>query len=469
MPPKNLGGKKYVISKSTEAYCILSSLENNGFIIVLPKNETDYVILGYSDTGVWDEEKMPPALLMWLDGIGKKTHCESPKTIKSNIKERKNIPALMKSRWHQNSPYNDMCPIIQDGNIKTAAGCVSIAASQVAYYWRNDNPKNTSESTPVYPYGNAPVTHSVPAGTEYKWNFMKDYYTLYESDEEKEAVARLVYIMGTSTYLNYGASTSGNIRDLIGPLNRQFRLNSKYAKKINFSQEEWENLIYNNLKASQPVIYAGSSDNSGHAVVIDGYNASLNLFHFNFGWGGPGDGYYTIDDETGMNGYTLGQECLYDIYPYQKNMDIKLEVEFIDSLYANTPVQIKIIIRNGSSLCIDGLYLFAQLAFTHPVNKEAAVWSYDKTVFNDDIEYIFTTTYTPNYSEKRLILYLTDSEMNILTQKIVSFQELGIDKVNNDNMQEEYYSLRGEKLVDKPRFGVYLKKKNAKSILTTAK
>lgn len=467
MLPKNIREKDYVISKSTDTYSILSSTDNSGYVIVSSKNKTEPIIIGYSDNGVWDESIMPPAILIWLDNIKKNKCSETNSSVRSSKEERKSIPALMKSQWHQNSPYNDMCPVIPDGNIKTAAGCVAIAASQVAYYWRNDNPQRTSESTPVYPYGKAPVTYSVPAGTEYMWNLMRDYYTLFESDEEKEAVARLVYIMGTSTYLNYGASTGGNIRDLIGPLDRQFRLHSKYAQKDNFSQEEWEDLIYHNLKASQPVVYAGSFDKNGHAVVVDGYDADLNLFHFNFGWGGPGDGYYTIDDVTGMNGYSSGQECLCDIYPNQRNMDIEFDV--IDNFYDSSSLQINITVRNGSSISIDGLYLFAQFAFSYPKNKNDAIWSYDCELVNDNTKISFTTDYPLNYSWKRLFLILTDGEMNVLAQKMVSIQETGVDNVMNDNTQkEEYYSLGGNKLSEKPHFGVYIKKTNAKSILTTA-
>ena len=49
--------------------------------------------------------------------------------------------------------------------------------------------------------------------------------------------------------------------------------------------------------------------------MVDGYRASDNLFHFNFGWGGQGDGYYTVDDLTGMNGFNGQQGMTHAIHP----------------------------------------------------------------------------------------------------------------------------------------------------------
>ena len=58
------------------------------------------------------------------------------------------------------------------------------------------------------------------------------------------------------------------------------------------------------------------SDSNGHAFVLDGYDSTLNLYHFNFGWGGDGDGYYTVDDDiNAMGGFSMNQAIVYDIHP----------------------------------------------------------------------------------------------------------------------------------------------------------
>ena len=451
------------LAKLTSTYYIFVSNNNSSYVIVANNNITN-PILGYSLSGGWVEEKMPPILLKWLNSLNvdsiELTKCPPKRTSRSDITDAKeSVPILLTSRWHQDSPYNDLCPVITDGNIKTAAGCVAIASAQVVYYWRKDNPLTTSEDTPIYPYGKAPVTYSIPAGTEFKWDLMKDYYSLYESDEEKEAVARLTYIIGTSTYLQYGTSTGGQINDIINPYSKQFNLNAKFASKKDHSQEEWEQLIYINLKKKQPVVYAGSTGNDAHAVVVDGYNAETNLFHFNFGWGGNGDGYYTIDDVTGMNGYMLGQECVYDIYPRQRNLEISLSV--IDDLYTNTLGTIDLSVRNGSTFNIDGLYLFISRNFVYPTNKDDAIWYHDAIVKNDDSDQLFSVKFTPTFSSSRCYLILTDGDLNVLAQKRVAIQESnGIyNVINCDESVERYYSINGKLLHQKPSKGIYIRKK----------
>ena len=229
--------------------------------------------------------------------------------------ERLSIAPLTTSHWHQKAPYNGLCPVVVDGNLKTDAGCVAIAAAQIIYYWRDYNPAATAYDTPTYPYGKAPVTYSVPAGTPYEWELMKDSYTDDDPEASRDAVARLVYVIGTSAWLTYGASTGGSIYDVINPLGSQFQMTAQSAVKKNFSQQDWETLIYQELEKGRPVLYAGRKGGNGHAVVIDGYDATRRLFHFNFGWGGDEDGYYTVDDTTGMDGFSTEQHCIYGIMP----------------------------------------------------------------------------------------------------------------------------------------------------------
>lgn len=450
-----------ILVKKTKTFYIFTNNDNNSFAIIASDDSVGKLILGYSESSGWLDDKMPTLLNDWLDSLDnsqKKYEPQLQKTFSKNnaVDNKKNIPVLLKSRWHQDSPYNDLCPVIADGNIKTAAGCVAIAAGQVAYYWKKDNPQFTSDDTPTYPYGSAPVTYSVPKGTEYQWELMKDYYNNFESEEEKQAVARLIYIIGTSAYLQYGSSTGGQIDDVVSPFSKQLKLNAKKTKKSDYSQSGWEQLIYDNLLKSRPVVYAGSTGNSGHAVVIDGYNAALNLFHFNFGWGGSGDGYYTIDDATGMNGYSSGQECLCDIYPQKLNMEVSFSIN--DELAINTPSMVNISIRNGSTLDIEGLHLFVNKGMSIPNKVSDAVWSYSDKIKSDGIENVFTAEFTPTIFGQLCYLILTDNKLNILSFKKISISESSsVNPIDVPiNSASEYYSLKGIKTT--PGVGVYIQK-----------
>lgn len=464
------------LAKSTSAYYIFTTGDNSGFVIVSRDRAMRNPILGYSKNSGWFEDDMPPMLLDWLKSLESRdinyavTQGARSVSNEEYLESRVNIPVLITSHWHQDSPYNDLCPRITDGNIKTAAGCVAIAAAQVAYYWRKDNPQMTSVDTPTYPYGKAPVTESIPAGTEFQWDLMMDSYTLDESDEEKMSVARLVYIIGTSAYLQYGASTGGQIKDIVNPFYRQFNLNAKQANKTKFSQEEWEELLYDNLEKSQPVVYAGSSGSSGHAVVLDGYDAELNLFHFNFGWGGSGDGYYTVDDSTGMGGYSNSQSCVYDIYPLQRNISITIDVA--DTLYVDRFSDINIVVRNGSTLGINDLYLFACDSLITPDNREEAIWHYEGNIENGNSEYEFMVQYggsSSNVSNRYLIL--TDGDLNVLYQKAIFIDNL--TDINTPLIREKqsdiYYDIKGERLSGRPTSGIYIQKKKNGAVKIMAK
>ena len=61
------------------------------------------------------------------------------------------------------------------------------------------------------------------------------------------------------------------------------------------STSEWEQMIYDNLKTVGPILYGGGSMlGGGHSFVLDGYDGN-GMFHFNWGWSGMSDGYFSLD------------------------------------------------------------------------------------------------------------------------------------------------------------------------------
>lgn len=310
--------------------------------------------------------------------------------------------------------------MVSDGNFRTVAGCVAIATAQIVYYWHRDNPVETLFDTPIYPYGRAPVIYSVPKGTPFQWELIHDSYTLNETVAEQEAVARLVYIVGTSAWLDYGSSTGGNIYDVISPLSSQFNLNSSYALRSDYTQEAWEQLLHSELAAGRPVLYAGIKDGNGHAVVIDGYDAERRLFHFNFGWGGNEDGYYTVDEATGMNGYTVDQRCVYGISPKSRNIDVELDLP--ETLEEGMPVTIETKITNNSTLPINGLYLFLSKNIV-PQNLTDAATFAQGIIESGTGEHNLTMVVTPSTAGMKNYLVLTDENLNVLALRIVTVAE----------------------------------------------
>jgi hypothetical protein len=353
---------------------IFSRGDNAGFVIVsgddcLPE------VLGYTETGNFVESEMPPALLEWIAGyaslIQKAQEAGAPsrasvRSVANKVKASwTDIATLVPTHWHQSSPYNDACPRrASDPNSRCATGCVATAASQVLYYWRKDCNRYSQYDTPSYKfeYSGCDMENTanvkITKGTPFQWELMKESYSGSESSEYKNAVAVLVACVGMSNYLGYGSSTAGQTGDLVNTFSGQFGLSAVSTSKGS-DLSTWENTIYNELANGRPIIYSGVSETSGgHAVVLDGYRASGTAhFHFNFGWGGQGDGYYTVDDETGMNGFNSSQAMVYQIQPKKNNLSgFMLEDDFYYG--ATNKVRIKVT-NNGTLDYKDGFSLYA--------------------------------------------------------------------------------------------------------------
>jgi len=432
----------------------------NGFVILSSKGNSKSKILAFSKDGFWDEELMPALVNKWLgrlDKIGEDSLIFTNRT-NNYLNNKRSITPLLTCHWHQSSPYNDLSPIISDGNVKTAAGCVAVAAAQIAYYWRKDNPIYTLRDTPVYPYGSAPVTYSVPKGSLNNWELMKDSYTANDSQESRYAAAQLCYVIGTTSYLNYASSTGGSINDASNALYSQFDLTSEYTAKSKLSQQEWEELLYNQIEKGYPVLCAGA-ERDGHAFVLDGYDNESNLYHFNFGWGGAGDGYYPVDDsELSMGGYYNNQSVVYNILPKNRNISASMNAEGING---SEPISISVSITNNSTLDLRGLNVYFVQKDNTIQDVSNPIWQYDNIIRCDGI--------TQQLQIKDLILnssgtiYLTDENKCVLCELHIH-DESGINSIaGNIEQQCSIYDLRGNK-VETPTKGLYLIKKEGRTI-----
>lgn len=441
-------------TKATAPYYIFSRGENQGYIIVsgddcLPE------ILGYTESGDFDEANLPPHLLNWLNhyaNLIEEAQAQGVNTSASETKSRiepnvrtatkVNIDPLVSAHWGQGWPYNNKCPFLTGTTNRAVTGCVATAASQVVYYWRKDNPSTLLNTTPTYGYGDAPVTESYPAGTPMKWELMLDHYNDAHPAEYEDAVATLNAALGAATWLTYGSSTSGQISNLVHTFNSYFRLSSESRYKGGETQAAWENLIYNELSNGRPIVYSGvHATNGGHAVVLDGYQASTNFFHFNFGWGGQGDGWYTVDDETGMNMFNSSQGMVFNIQPKQRN--ISAEIIPSGDIYLNSMNNIRIKVNNNSTLDFSGLYLFASTS-SKPTSLSAAKDEDTETIISSDGSDTYITLQFKPTLEREYKFWVTDANMTVLAtdtimpmKQISELHLLGMD-IYGTNITEKH-------------------------------
>ena len=410
---------------STSPYYIYSRGEGLGFVIVAG-DDCMPLILGYTEAGDFDESTVPPALqemlAVWaqqvedaqLNGTNQPVMEAKRRAASSG---RDNIAPLMSSHWAQGSPYNDRCPYLTGTTNRAATGCVATAASQILYYWRRDLPSTLQATTPTYGYGDAPVTESVPKGTELHWDLMKDSYSGGESAAVKDAVAEFVFATGAATWLTYGSSTSGNIEKIPNTFSGYFGMRGGTVYyRDSYGQEGWVQLLYKELLAGRPVMYTGvHPDQGGHAVVVHGYQATNDLFYFNFGWGaGNGyDGYYTVNQETGMNGFKGYQSALIGAYPRKWNLSAKITVP--NKVYAQRTNTFEVVVENESTLPQHGFYLFAATNKNNPSSLTSAKSSETETVIAQGKSATFELTCKPT-NTKSWYITLTDADLNVLDQ-----------------------------------------------------
>jgi len=185
--------------------------------------------------------------------------------------QRAEIAPLLQTAWGQGAPYNLQCP--KKGGMYCQTGCVATAMAQIMYY------------------------HRCPA-TGFDWNNMQLTYTGNETDVQQQAVAKLMAECGKAAGMEYGVgSSSAFAMDAAEAFSRDFGYQETSGElyRMDYSDEEWEELIYNELAAGRPVLYSGSPRGYFHQFVCDGYKDGK--FHFNMAWHMVADGYCALTQE----------------------------------------------------------------------------------------------------------------------------------------------------------------------------
>ena len=417
--------KKSSAAEANQPIYIFSRGKGQGFVIV-SGDDAFPSILGYAESGDFIEDQMPPQLLAFLETyrgmIVEASNKHLPAFVNATATDKQDIAPLIKTHWHQNEPYNLRCPMITGTNNRSIVGCVATAASQVIYYFHKDAANVMQGTTPTYSYGDAPVTEHITAGTPLKWDLMLNSYSS-EPQEYRDAVATFCFAVGAGTWLTYGSSTGGHIADLPATFSNYFGLTGKHIYMSSTTQAGWENRIYDELQNGRPMVFSGYTSDwkIGHAIVLDGYQKNGNLFHFNFGWGGQADGYYTIVDGRGPGDYGTGQEIVYNIAPKKYNLIGEKLGENI--LYRSRTNALSFTVANNGTLDYSGIYLFCSTASAAPSKLSSATAKDESMIIpNNGKPVQFDFTFKPIISGNYYI-YLTDKNLNILSKTEVKTTE----------------------------------------------
>ncbi len=334
-------------STASAAYYVFNIGNNQGFVIVSGDDRTN-PILGYSDEGHFDEAKAPSNMKNWLNEYAQQIALldqvpaanlskvlAAPKA-ENVVDTRNSIAPLISTKWDQATPYWNECPQFMisddeaDGYELAYTGCVATSMSQLMNFYKY--PEATTQEVPSYTftYGNGLGdygTYTVPAQpiTTFDWAHMRDTYTGAEDEVYTSAVAHLMLYVGCALKSQYGTSATGAYTDDIPKAFAFFGYGSKLAYRNDYTQEVWDNMVYQELAAGRPMIYNGTAGSGGgHSFICDGYEYG-NYFHINWGWGGMGNGYFQlavmnpyasgIGGSSSAEGYNMKQNIVYNVLP----------------------------------------------------------------------------------------------------------------------------------------------------------
>ena len=314
-------------SKNIEnkAYYVFN-VENNGGFVIVAGDDRMTEILGYSDKGNVNLDSIPVQMKWLLDGyqtIYKKLSTSSVNTPKARRTTRANVEPLMSTEWGQENPYNDMCPMY--GTNRSITGCVATAMAQVINYCRW--PEGQTTSVPAYTTDTYHLSVPELEPTQFNWEYMGT-----------KQVARLMRYCGQSVKMDYGLAESGAALSLVPDALINVFGYSESAKCVScsseYSDEEWESLLYEEIAAKRAVILSGMGYAGGHAFVAHGYKDGL--FRINWGWTGQQDGYFALTNLASAGGdYSLYQCAVIGIQPPSgipsvAQAKVEVKPEFID-------------------------------------------------------------------------------------------------------------------------------------------
>ena len=216
-------------------------------------------------------------------------------------KIKPSVAPMLKTTWGQNAPYNLQCPLAPGKNVHCKTGCVATAMAQVMKYY--GYPAHGQGSVSYAYVGSDGLTYFVETDfskSTYDWEKMRDAYTYGDnsSDEEKQAVAKIMADCGAAVKMEYRLHYSGAFdMDVAQALKNHFAYDDAVTYLSTFLNDDvndstWYTTLYQQLSDGMPVIYGGSSPYAPHCFVIDGYDEKGN-FHVVYGLGG-GDGFVDL-------------------------------------------------------------------------------------------------------------------------------------------------------------------------------
>jgi hypothetical protein len=376
----------FILNNDTSLY--IFNFENEGFVIVAGDDHS-FPILGYSDQGKVDLKKIEPEFESWLNYysemiVHNKTQKNNAKAKQkwSEIETANNLKSMLlsvtslfestgSSSWAVWYPYYNKAP--QSTYAQGTNGCVPGRLAEIMKYYR-------------YPrIGNGSNTYSYD-GVTISENFNKIYH--YEdmpyrltycgnghptcndgsfdiipgiTQNNINEVGWLQYHAGVSVEMMWlgdrghpdsvSTGTFGVTEDWVQSLVDYFNYSPDYdywsGSRIQNSTSDFKSKVRENLDDDMPILFRYATDNSGHAVIIDGYEDD-DFFHIIFGRGGYMNGYYYL--------FSSDADGIHEPRPYIDKWGLNATCD----IYPDCPIQNDVYYSNQSFTISEGRLLEAK-------------------------------------------------------------------------------------------------------------
>jgi hypothetical protein len=317
--------EKNQVNTNQAAYYIFNTSDS---YVIVSGDDRAREVLAHGDRPL-DINNIPCNMQLWLEGYRKQIEFlqAHPDYVVDNGTPNRtpitgeSVDPLLSAMWDQGEPYNRECPM--SGTSLAVTGCGATSLAMIFHYWKF--PTEPTPSVPGYTTQSESITLETLPPTTFDWDNMLDRYRGGYNDTQASAVAHLMRYIGQSERMDYSSSSSGTGSYDIWQTIRRFgydpdaMLLSKdsWWGDENYDDEEWGMLIQEELLSHRPVLMCAYTPTwSGHAFNIDGYDASDDTYHINWGWSGTGNANYALNAfRGGGEVFNINQQIFIGIEP----------------------------------------------------------------------------------------------------------------------------------------------------------
>lgn len=271
------------------------------------------------------------ALFILLVTISTATAAQTVEKAGATESEYGNIVVYLETaNWDQTSPFNKLC--FTSNGKQALTGCVPTAYAILMHYYKWPVCANEKK---VYHSGTG---ESIILGHDYDWDNMLDSYREGYNDIEADAVAILMRDLGYAYQVVYGTGStdSGAGGEGAGKLIDVFKYKCESpntssatmatSRDIIANDKLWIQYIKESLDAGCPIPYSSITLSGGrHIFILDGYT-DKNYFHFNWGWGGQGNGWFKLDEmkPDAYSDYSKSHRAYFMLKPDKEEEDTSI-------------------------------------------------------------------------------------------------------------------------------------------------